>query len=47
MNIDISFDFTTDSPNYWNDFWKYLEDDMELEDLVKEIERKRKMYVEE
>ncbi len=21
MNIDISFDFTTDSPNYWNDFW--------------------------
>lgn len=21
MNIDINFDFTTDSPNYWNDFW--------------------------
>ena len=39
--------FAMDSEIYWNDFWKYLEDDMELEDLVKEIERKRKMYVEE
>lgn len=21
MNIDVNFDFTSDIPNYWNDFW--------------------------
>ena len=22
MIIDVNFDFTTDTPNYWNDFWR-------------------------
>lgn len=22
MNIDVAYDFTADTPNYWNDFWK-------------------------
>ena len=21
MNIDVAFDFTSDTPNYWNNFW--------------------------
>ena len=21
MNIDITFDFTTDTPKYWDNFW--------------------------
>ena len=32
---------------YWNPFWNYMEGEMELEEMVKEIERKRKIYVEE
>ena len=32
---------------YWNDFFEYLEGNIELEKMIEEIERKRKIYVEE
>ena len=39
--------FAMDSQIYWNAFQSYLDGKMELEDMVKELERKRKIYVEE
>ena len=37
--------FAMDSDIYWNDFWDYVEGNMELEEMIKEIERKRAIYV--
>ena len=37
--------FWMDTDIYWNLFWDYVEGKMELEDMVKEIERKREIYV--
>ena len=34
-----------DSNVYWKDFWNYIYGEMELEELVEGIERKRKIYV--
>ena len=38
--------FAMDDDIYWNTFWSYIVDgDMELEEMIAEIERKRKIYV--
>ena len=37
--------FAMDSNVYWKDFWNYIYGEMELEELVEGIERKRKIYV--
>ena len=39
--------FAMDRDVYWNTFWDYIDGEIELEEMVKEIERKRKIYVEE
>ncbi len=37
--------FWMDKEIYWDLFWDYVEGNMELEEMVKEIERKREIYV--
>ena len=37
--------FAMDLDVYWNDFWDYIDGEMELEEMIEEIERKRKIYV--
>ncbi len=37
--------FAMDLDVYWNDFWDYVDGEMELEEMIEEIERKRKIYV--
>ena len=37
--------FFMDSDVYWNPFWDYIEGEMELEEMIEEIERKRSIYV--
>ena len=39
--------FAMDSQIYWDDFQLYLDGEMELEEMIKEIERKREIYVKE
>ena len=39
--------FAMDSQVYWDDFEAYLDGEMELEEMVSELERKREIYVEE
>lgn len=41
---DSSVYFAMDSEIYWTPFWDYVEGKMELEDMIKEIERKFQMY---
>ena len=37
--------FEMDSDIYWNDFWDYLNGEIELEEMIKEIDRKLRIYV--
>ena len=37
--------FWMDKEIYWNLFWDYVEGNMELEEMIEEIERKREIYV--
>lgn len=37
--------FWMDKDIYWNLFWDYVEGNMELEEMIEEIERKREIYV--
>ena len=37
--------FPMDKEVYWHTFWDYIDGEIELEEMVKEIERKRKIYV--
>ena len=37
--------FAMDDDIYWNTFWNYVEGNMELEEMIEEIERKREIYV--
>ena len=37
--------FAMDDDIYWNTFWEYVEGNMELEEMIEEIERKREIYV--
>ena len=37
--------FWMDKEIYWNLFWEYVEGEIELEDMIEEIERKRAIYV--
>ena len=39
--------FGMDSTVYWDTFWDYIEEKIELEEMIEEIERKRKIYMEE
>ena len=40
-----SVHFAMDTDVYWNTFWKYVEGEIELEEMVEEIERNREKYV--
>ena len=42
---DGTIAFEMDSSVYWNDFWDYLNGEIGLEEMIKEIERKLQMYV--
>ena len=37
--------FVMEDDVYFNDFWSYVDGEMELEEMIQEIERKRKIYV--
>ena len=37
--------FAMDGDIYWNTFWDYVEGELELEEMIGEIERKREIYV--
>ena len=37
--------FSMDDDVYWNPFWSYMEGEMELEQMIEEMERKRAIYV--
>ncbi len=37
--------FVMEDDVYFNDFWDYVDGEMELEEMIEEIERKRKIYV--
>ena len=37
--------FQMDRDIYWNDFWAYLDGELELEEMIQEIERKLQIYV--
>ena len=37
--------FVVEDDVYFNDFWDYVDGEMELEEMIEEIERKRKIYV--
>ncbi len=42
---DGTIAFDMDSDIYWNDFWDYLNGEIELEEMIKEIDRKLQIYM--
>ena len=44
---DATIFFEMDNEVYWTTFFDYVDGEIELEEMIKEIERKRKIYMEE